>query len=99
MGATGSSDAHEIDVVGCYFTDFRPGSSRFRNSWRPFGTARDGPGTGPGFTSPAGRLIEAPGSNARAGNEVAMPSRGKPAILGRPGDRGLMPSFRARTSR
>ena len=22
MGATGSSDAHEIDVVGCYFTEF-----------------------------------------------------------------------------
>ena len=22
MGTTGSSDAHELDVVGCYFTEF-----------------------------------------------------------------------------
>ena len=22
MGATGSSDAHDLDVVGCYFTEF-----------------------------------------------------------------------------
>ena len=22
MGTTGSSDAHEIDVVGCYFSEF-----------------------------------------------------------------------------
>ena len=22
MGATGSSDAHDVDVVGCYFTEF-----------------------------------------------------------------------------
>ena len=55
MGSTGSSDAHELDVVGCYFTEFDGPIDTMADFVAALRDRRGRPGTARGPTWPAGR--------------------------------------------